>query len=170
MSGQLLEQIVDSNYIDEDCISREDCKRIEDLIRSSCGDYTSQYFKEKQYLKEIVANGRNSIDVDKFDYLARDCYYCGVQASCDFSRIMPFVRVIDDTICFKASEVGNIYEIFHTRASLHRRVYTHKVAKAIEYMIVDAMVEANDAFEIVKKAQSPKSFLELDDSILKRIE
>ncbi len=42
MSGQLLEQIVDSNYIDDDCISREDCKRIEDLIRSSCGDYTSQ--------------------------------------------------------------------------------------------------------------------------------
>ncbi len=82
-----------------------------------------RYFKEKQYLKEIVANGRNSIDVDKFDYLARDCYYCGVQASCDFNRIMPFVRVIDDTICFKASEVGNIYEIFHTRASLHRRVY-----------------------------------------------
>ncbi|WZN63982.1 deoxynucleoside triphosphate triphosphohydrolase [Chloropicon roscoffensis] len=170
MSGRLLEQIIDTQYIDDDCISREDCRKIEDLIRSSCSDYKIQYFKENHYLREIVANGRNSIDVDKFDYLARDCYYCGVQASCDFKRVMPFVRVIDDTICFKASEIWNIYEIFHTRASLHRRVYTHKVAKAIEYMIVDAMVEANNEFEILKKCQSPKTFIELDDSILKRIE
>ena len=170
MSGRLLEQIIDTQYIDDDCISREDCRKIEDLIRSSCSDFKIQYFKENHYLREIVANGRNSIDVDKFDYLARDCYYCGVQASCDFKRVMPFVRVIDDTICFKASEIWNIYEIFHTRASLHRRVYTHKVAKAIEYMIVDAMVEANNEFEILKKCQSPKTFIELDDSILKRIE
>ncbi len=173
MSSLLLEQIIDKKYIDEDVISKEDCRKVGDLIRSSCHGYKTQYFKDwdqKQFLREIVANGRNSIDVDKFDYLARDCFYCGVKASCDFSRVMPFVRVIDDTICFKASEVGNVYEIFQTRASLHRRVYTHKVAKAIEYMIVDAMVEANDEFKIVEKARDPKTFIELDDSILKRIE
>ena len=55
-------------------------------------------------------------------------------------------------------------------ASLHRRVYTHKVAKAIEYMVVDAMTEANEHFEIVEKAMDPKTFIQLDDSILKRIE
>ena len=30
--------------------------------------------------------------------------------------------------------------------------------------------EANNEFEILKKCQSPKTFIELDDSILKRIE
>jgi hypothetical protein len=30
--------------------------------------------------------------------------------------------------------VYNVYELFHTRASLHQKVYTHKKAKAIEYM------------------------------------
>ena len=168
MSARLLEQIIDKNYVED--VSKEECRKIEDLIRSSCGDYTPQYFKEKPYLREIVANGRNSIDVDKFDYLARDCYYCGVKASCDFKRVMTFMKVLDDTICFKASEVYNVYEIFHTRASLHRRIYTHKVAKAIEYMIVDAMIEANDHFGIVKRAMDPKTFIELDDSILKQIE
>ncbi len=60
--------------------------------------------------------------------------------------------------------------MFFLRSLVRSFSYTHKVAKAIEYMIVDAMVEANDAFQIVEKAQSPQSFLELDDSILKRIE
>ena len=115
MSGQLLDQIIDTQYIDDDLISKDDCRKITDLIRSSCNDHTVKSYNEKHFLREIVANGRNSIDVDKFDYLARDCYYCGVQASCDFRRIMPFMRVIDDTICFKASEIWNIYEIFHTR-------------------------------------------------------
>ena len=33
-----------------------------------------------------------------------------------------FMKVIDDSICFKASEVYNVYELFHTRASLHQKV------------------------------------------------
>ena len=34
-----------------------------------------------------------------------------------------------------------MYELFHTRSSMHQRVYTHRKAKAIEYMIVDALIE-----------------------------
>ena len=30
-------------------------------------------YPEKEFLFEIVANKRNGIDVDKFDYFARDC-------------------------------------------------------------------------------------------------
>ena len=53
------------------------------------------------------------------------------------------MKVIDDKICFKASEVYNVYELFHTRASLHQKVYTHRKAKAVEYMVVDALAEAD---------------------------
>ena len=170
MSIRLLDQIRDKEYVDDDILSSEDVRHIEDLICASCSDHHATHFKGRSFLTEIVANGRNSIDVDKFDYLERDCFYCGVKASCDFRRVMPFLKVIDDTICFKASEVHNIYDIFHTRASLHRRVYTHKVNKAIEYMVVDALIEANQHFDILNKARDPEHFIELDDSILKRIE
>lgn len=32
---------------------------------------------DRKYLFDIVANKRNSVDVDKFDYLARDCFHVG---------------------------------------------------------------------------------------------
>ena len=33
---------------------------------------------------QIVANKRNEIDVDKFDYFARDCHHLGIPNSFDF--------------------------------------------------------------------------------------
>lgn len=48
---------------------------------------------EKSFLYDIVANKRNGIDVDKFDYFARDCHVLGVTKSFDASRLMKFARV-----------------------------------------------------------------------------
>ena len=33
-------------------------------------------------------------------------------------------------------EVGNLYEMFQTRSSLHRKAYKHKTCKIIEHMYV----------------------------------
>ena len=78
---------------------------------------------------EVVANKRNSVDVDKFDYISRDCHNVGIKSSYDFARLMNFNRVIKGEICFHAKEVFNIYEMFHTRYSLHKRLYTHRVGR-----------------------------------------
>ena len=138
MGADMLEYLIDANHLDltaqgapEDLL-----RRVQSLITSGHGRLSSQGAPgpAKGYLKEIVANARNSVDVDKFDYIARDCQNCGLKNSADFTRLQLYMKVIDDEICFKASEVLNLYELFHTRASLHQRVYTHKKAKAIEYM------------------------------------
>ena len=76
---------------------------------------------------QIVANHKNSVDVDKFDYISRDCHYLGIKASYDFSRLMTLSRVIDNNVCFHSKAVYDLYELFHTRASLFKRVYTHRV-------------------------------------------
>ena len=46
-----------------------------------------------RYLYDIVANKRNGIDVDKFDYLARDSYFCGVKISFEHSLPMNYSKV-----------------------------------------------------------------------------
>ena len=33
-------------------------------------------------------------------------------------------------------------QMFHTRYSLHKQIYSHRATKSIEYMITDALVEA----------------------------
>ncbi len=84
---------------------------------------------------QIVANGRNGLDVDKFDYLQRDSMYCNVRISADFDRIQKYskvphrsacahkvsvlcsgtstpcaavMQVIDDEICYRWSEYENM--------------------------------------------------------------
>ncbi|XP_064611959.1 deoxynucleoside triphosphate triphosphohydrolase SAMHD1-like [Liolophura sinensis] len=103
--------------------------------------------RKKSFLYEIVANKRNGIDVDKWDYFARDCHNLGIRNSFDHDRFIKFARVIDVNglqICSKDKEAGNLYEMFHTRKALHERAYQHPVNKVVESMITEALVLAND--------------------------
>lgn len=108
--------------------------------------------KEKSFLYEIVANKRNGIDVDKWDYFARDCHHLGIQNNFDYKRFLKFARVceVDNRkhICTREKEVGNLYDMFHTRNSLHRRAYQHKVGNIIDTMITDAFLKADKYIEI----------------------
>ncbi|XP_065138497.2 deoxynucleoside triphosphate triphosphohydrolase SAMHD1 [Paramisgurnus dabryanus] len=108
--------------------------------------------KEKSFLYEIVANKRNGIDVDKWDYFARDCYHLGIQNNFDYHRFLKFARVCKvrgrKHICTRDKEVGNLYDMFHTRNCLHRRAYQHKVGNIIETMITEAFVKADPHIKI----------------------
>lgn len=115
----------------------------------------------KTFLYHIVANKVNSIDVDKFDYFARDCKALGMSISFDCHRLMKFARVMwvnredncsnDESkshdgqleICFHIKEAWNLFELFHTRYALHKRAYQHKVSCAVETMICEAFVLAD---------------------------
>ncbi|KAE8293554.1 Deoxynucleoside triphosphate triphosphohydrolase SAMHD1 [Larimichthys crocea] len=108
--------------------------------------------EDKSFLYEIVANKRNGIDVDKWDYFARDCYHLGIQNNFDYRRFLKFARVckVDGQkhICTRDKEVGNLYDMFHTRNCLHRRAYQHKVGNIIETMITEAFLKADKHIKI----------------------
>lgn len=53
---------------------------------------------------------------------------------------------------------------------MHKILQTHKKAKAIEFMIVDALLEANHALNIVDRIWHPSDFVRLDDGIVDIIE
>ncbi|KAM6924387.1 deoxynucleoside triphosphate triphosphohydrolase SAMHD1-like [Xenentodon cancila] len=109
--------------------------------------------EDKSFLYEIVANKLNGIDVDKFDYFARDCHHLGIQKNFDHLRFFMFARVCkcdDDRkhICSRDKEVGNLYDMFYMRNRLHERAYQHKVNKNIEIMIKDALLKADQDIKI----------------------
>ncbi|KAF8723967.1 hypothetical protein HU200_020969 [Digitaria exilis] len=154
MSVQLLDSIVNKHAID---IEHDYLK----MIKSA---------KDKHFLYDIVANGRNGIDVDKFDYIDRDCRACGLGSNFQYWRLMEGMRVMGDEICYPAKDYLSIHKLFSTRADLHRTVYTHRKVKAVELMLVDALVEANDYLGISLHASDPEDFWKLDDTIIKSIE
>ncbi|MCO5598295.1 hypothetical protein L7F22_052387 [Adiantum nelumboides] len=86
------------------------------------------------------------------------------------ARLMEKMRVIDNEICYRAKENRNVYDLFQTRANLFRMVYTHAKVKALEYMLVDAFLLANDYLRISDNVLDSQSFWKLDDTILKVIE
>uniref|UniRef100_A0A672K3I6 HD/PDEase domain-containing protein n=1 Tax=Sinocyclocheilus grahami TaxID=75366 RepID=A0A672K3I6_SINGR len=96
--------------------------------------------EDKSFLYEIVANKQNGIDVDKWDYFARDCHHLGIRNSFDHQRLLKFARVCEVSgrkhICFRDKEADNVYDMFRTRYTLHRQAYQHKICNIIEDILV----------------------------------
>uniref|UniRef100_A0A0D9Y285 HD-associated domain-containing protein n=1 Tax=Oryza glumipatula TaxID=40148 RepID=A0A0D9Y285_9ORYZ len=167
MSALLLDSIVDKHQID---IEADHLKIVKEMIVASSKFTATESTKEKRFLYDIVANGRNGIDVDKFDYIGRDCRACGLGCNFQYWRLLQGMRVMGDEICYPAKDYLSIHKLFTTRADLHRTVYTHAKVKAVELMLVDALVEANEYLGIALHAQDPADFWKLDDTIIKSIE
>ncbi|KAL9423937.1 hypothetical protein AB3S75_035932 [Citrus x aurantiifolia] len=164
MSLKMIDYIVDQHYID---IDSGRLNRVKEMIITSHASQKSA--KEKQFLYDIVANGRNGIDVDKFDYIVRDSRACGLGCNFQFERLMETMRVMGDEICYRAKDYLTVYKLFSARADLHRTVYTHAKVKAIELMLVDALLEANEHLGISSSIQQPAEFWKLDDTIINTI-
>ncbi|KAH6826762.1 HD domain-containing metal-dependent phosphohydrolase family protein [Perilla frutescens var. hirtella] len=166
MSLKMIDYIVDEHNID---IPSDILKKVKEMIIASEKD-ASKSSKEKLFLYDIVANGRNGIDVDKFDYIVRDSRACGLGCNFEFQRVLETMRVIEDEICYRTKEYLTIHKLFAARADLHRTVYMHAKVKAIELMVVDAMTKANDVLQISSYIDEPAQYWKLDDTILKTIE
>ena len=98
----LLDLLIQENYLMPDFrahgLDEKDIHFIQELILGDASDAPPGFVwngrgSGKSFLYDIVANKRNGIDVDKFDYFARDCHVLGVTKSFDASRLMRFARV-----------------------------------------------------------------------------
>ncbi|XP_073325854.1 deoxynucleoside triphosphate triphosphohydrolase SAMHD1-like [Pagrus major] len=139
--------------------------------------------EDKSFLYEIVSNKRNGIDVDKFDYFARDFHHLGMKNNFDYRRFFHFARVCEvdgeKQICVRDKEAGNIYDMFHTRYYLHRRACQHKVHTNIEAMITDAFVKADEhikikvsgggVFTLSTAIDDMKAYTKLTDRVFEKI-
>uniref|UniRef100_A0A8C2BK69 HD/PDEase domain-containing protein n=1 Tax=Cyprinus carpio TaxID=7962 RepID=A0A8C2BK69_CYPCA len=113
--------------------------------------------EDKAFLYEIVANKRNSIDVDKWDYFARDCHYLGISKSFDHQRLLKFARVckveIDDgsnnaekpkrlSICYRdkvPDTFDNIANLCYTpiyALQCHKQIYHQKRLCYLIYCLI----------------------------------
>lgn len=88
------------------------------------------------------------MDVDKWDYLLRDCLHSGLGASgtsVDIDRFLRFYRPFLHTdkdkgdeneskcwhLSFRDTELENLLRTFSLRQHLHQKVYQHKTVTAI---------------------------------------
>ncbi|KAF2292732.1 hypothetical protein GH714_027707 [Hevea brasiliensis] len=151
MSMRMIDYIVDTHYIE---IDPECQKKAKEMIIASTEHSAPRTTNDKQFLYDIVANGRNGIDVDKLVGLI---------------TLFETPGLVDWGVVFNLRDL-TVHKLFATRADMHRTVYTHAKVKAIELMVVDALTRANGYLQITDKIDNPDDFWKIDDSILKHIE
>eukprot|EP00057_Strongylocentrotus_purpuratus_P030318 XP_781310.4 PREDICTED: deoxynucleoside triphosphate triphosphohydrolase SAMHD1 isoform X1 [Strongylocentrotus purpuratus] len=143
--------------------------------------------ENKFCLYQIVNNSVNGVDVDKWDYFARDTHYLGMKSAFDFNRILPFVKVFDvkrgsktrGELCFRDKVASDLNHMFLTRRRLHYTSYQHRVSKIITIMLKDAFREAADhlvfvgkggkEYNLLESVKDPEAFCQVNDTIVNEI-
>eukprot|EP00057_Strongylocentrotus_purpuratus_P021435 XP_011675909.1 PREDICTED: deoxynucleoside triphosphate triphosphohydrolase SAMHD1 [Strongylocentrotus purpuratus] len=186
MLKYLIKQNSLEKKLEEHNIYTEDIKFICKLILGVKKD-EKMLRENKLYLYQIVNNFVNGVDVDKWDYFARDTHYLGMKSAFDFNRILPFVKVLDvkrgdntrKELCFRDKVARDLNIMFLTRRRLHYTSYQHRVTKVIAIMLQEAFQEAADhlifvgeggkKYNLLESVKDPKAFCQVDDTILNEI-
>lgn len=121
---------------------------IEEIIKMICP-------KENKYnwKYQIIANKINQLDVDKLDYIQRDCFYLGMKCGGEYSRIIKDCKVfmLDDdrsVLSWPIKLEYEIFQLFATRYRLHKQVYNHPNVKACEFIIIDMLKKISKTVDI----------------------
>ncbi|KAF1777055.1 HD domain [Phytophthora cactorum] len=119
---------------------------------------------DQRFLYDIVNNAHSGLDVDKLDYFMRDSLHTGLKYSEE-----------NMVVCFPEKLAGQIMQAFRTRYELHQSVYQHRGVRAIDYMLCDLMISANDHLTIKGKRISEimcsmEAYQHFDDRVLLKIQ
>lgn len=118
-------------------------------------------------LYQIVSNYLNGIDVDKFDYLARDNKNLGMNITFNAARLInEFIIDKNGNIAYPKHCTTDIYEMFHTRYMMHKKVYSHKTVKLMELMLYDLFVKVDEIFHISRSIENMEDFCQLTDNTI----
>ncbi|EIW81777.1 HD-domain PDEase-like protein [Coniophora puteana RWD-64-598 SS2] len=126
--------------------------------------------RKMPFLFDIVSNKRNGIDVDKFDYIMRDSHAIDEPINLSLDRLVDSARVIGDQIAYDAADAWQLHEVCRRRFDQHRRMCNHETTRAVEYMIVDALLAAEPHMRLAERAANPEKYLYLTDDVLCQVE
>jgi len=125
----------------------------------------------KAFLDQIL---RSAVDVDKLDFIVRDTYHTGAQYGyVDIFRIIHTLDLIGENLAVDIGALSALESFMLARVESFKSIYFHRVSRAAQIMIVNAMEAAKDELGLVD-FQSPEEYLALDDytvwTMLKRCE
>lgn len=133
------------------------CHMIEGLV----------YDPDREFMYQIVNDKKASIDVDKFDYLTRDCKMTNKECSFNAEQLIQNCRVINGKLCYDKKELHTINGLFMTRYNMFQQIYLHKTVKAIEFMFMDAFEHVGKTIDFQKYLNDPNEYIKLTDNFIK---
>jgi HD superfamily phosphohydrolase len=97
---------------------------------------------EKKFLHQLISS---QLDMDRMDYLCRDCFFTGVmEGSIGAARIIKMLNVVDDKLVVEAKGIYSIENFLVARRFMYWQVYLHKASVAAEKMLVCILTRAKE--------------------------
>lgn len=123
-------------------------------------------YEKPDFMYEIVSNIKSGLDCDKIDYLIRDTRSVGIQSSINYDKMFMGARVIDNTICYPYEDALDIFQLFHLRYIMHKKVYQHKTIRIIDYMVADVLRDIDNRLYISNNINNIDEFCKCIDCII----
>ncbi len=100
--------------------------------------FTDTY--ERKFFHQLVSS---QLDIDRLDYLKRDCFYTGVsEGEIGADRIIKMLDVRDDQIVVEEKGIYSIENFLNARRLMYWQVYLHKASVSAEKMLISVVSRA----------------------------
>lgn len=104
-----------------------------------------QIFKgsyKRIFLHELISG---QMDMDRLDYLRRDCFFTGViEGSVGSDRIIRMLNVVDDSLVVDEKGIYSLEKFLIARRLMYWQVYMHKTVISSECLLVKLLKRAKE--------------------------
>ncbi|KAL7722174.1 HD domain-containing protein [Entamoeba marina] len=164
--SHLYERMMKKRGIDF-CHEEQSVKLFKKIVDENCIDLTESEIKMIGSI--ITDNGVPDWENANY-YIRRDSHHLDIPTSFKSSDLINSSVLLNGRVCFLQDAQDSIEDMFTTRYSLYKKVYTHKDVTAVELLFTDLMLESYQYIDILKADPSDLySFEQLDDSITNTI-
>ena len=106
-------------------------------------DLTLRIFRNSYPRKFFFQLVSSQLDIDRLDYLNRDCFFSGVQEGrIGVDRIILMLQVHEDQLVVEEKGIYSIENFLNARRLMYWQVYLHKTTVAAERMLVNLIRRA----------------------------
>lgn len=100
--------------------------------------FKNQY--ERKFLNQLVSS---QLDIDRLDYLQRDCFFTGVsEGTIGADRIIKMMDVKDGQLVIEEKGIYSIENFLSARRLMYWQVYLHKTTVSAEKMLINLIHRA----------------------------
>src|SRR5665647_3032589 len=108
-------------------------------------DLTIEIFTDNYYRKFLHELISGQMDMDRLDYLRRDCFFTGViEGSVGSDRIIRMLNVVEDSLAVDEKGIYSLEKFLIARRLMYWQVYMHKTVLSSESLLVNILKRAKE--------------------------
>ncbi len=107
-----------------------------------------EIFQNKYHRKFLHQLISSQLDMDRLDYLRRDCFYTGVsEGKVNSERLISMLNVAEDQIVVDAKGIYSVEKFIVARRLMYWQVYLHKTVLGAEYLLIQILKRARIIYQ-----------------------